>query len=1119
MFAFQMCFVTACMRHLPSPRVRFVIAITAAFLLCASKGFAQYDTSAVVGSIRDSSAARIADARVVLRNVDKGTVQETNSTSSGDYEFPSVQVGNYTVTVTAKGFAETNSNTFEVVANARQRVDIPLVVQSNTEVVEVNAGATALQTDTNDHGQVIEDDEIVNLPLNGREYTDLALLSPGVSSSSLQDSPTNPRRGSFHTNGMRSSVNNFLLDGLDNNAYQNANQGFNNQAITPSPDGIREFKIITNNYPAEYGRSGGSVVNTITRSGTNLWHGSIWEYLRNTMLDAYGPLVQLGQKPVLIQNQFGATLGGPILRNKLFFFANYEGFRVISKSYTSSTIPTMDQRSGTFYNESGTPIPIENPYTGVTYVNGIVPTTDITPFAAAVLAALPAPTNSSYTSNYVQLARGQNTRDLGELRLDRDFGTRLQTFARFSQLSNHIEPTTSIPGPSGGNSDGHIFAVTSRLALGLTYVVSPHAVLDSRLGFTRTVSGKFPYNYGQTSFYTKLGIPYPIDPRVGNVSLNSQSVKYFTAFGTETSNQTYQKPFTINPKISYSVEHGRHSISFGYEFVRLVTPTEWQIPVYGTDTYNQDFTKGSGAPASSTASNEAYYLADFLYGARSQYELANYDPFTKNMRFHSAYVEDSWRAASKLTLNYGLRYEFTVPDFESNNRLANFDPQANALKLASNGSYASRSLVHSQNMNFAPRFGVAYALTPKLVVRASYGISYIQFTRDPNNSLEWNGPFAIDTLIQQTSLGGVCPNNSESYTCFRTTMQGYPASMISAQAFNTVNSVSYYMPPDTPTGYVQSDYLGFQYQIDPHTIVDIAYVGEHGAHVRVDGDYNQAPPVSAANSGTLQQRRPIANFTDIRTGLSSGFLIYNALQAKVERQWKNLFVLNSFSWSQAFDNASDELEASHGDSSVVNINNIAGDAGISGYNQPLNDSLAVVWSTPKIRARNGMLREVFDAWRVSAINRMASGLPLNLYYGLSTASLTTNLGYNYRPNITGPARTILNPKSEWRRDPSGQFISNLFDTTRVLTPAATSPYGNFPRNSIRFVPSWNLDIGISRSFHVYRESVLQFRAEAFNAPNKTNWNAPDSETTDANFGQLTNSYASRQIQFALRYQY
>ncbi len=1117
MYILRQCFVISFRRI--SPIVRVAIAMVFALQLCSGTAVAQFDTSAVVGSIGDSSAARVPGARIVLKNLDNGTVQETRSTSSGDYEFPSVQVGNYTVTVTARGFAEVQSNPFEVVANARQRVDIPMAVQSNTEVVEVNAGATALQTDTTDRGQVIEDAEIVNLPLNGREYTDLALLSPGVSYSSLQDSPTNPRRGSFHTNGMRSSVNNFLLDGLDNNAYQNANQGFNNQAITPSPDGIREFKIITNNYPAEYGRSGGSVVNTITRSGTNSWHASMWEYLRNTALDAYGPLVQLGQKPVLIQNQFGATLGGPILRNKLFFFANYEGFRSINKSYTSSTIPTMDQRSGKFYNESGTPIPILNPFTGTTYSNGIVPTTDITPFAAAILAALPQPTNSSYTSNYVQLARGQNTRDLGELRLDRDFGTRLQTFARFSQLSNHIEPTTSIPGPSGGNSDGHIFVVTSRLALGATYIVSPRAVLEARLGFTRTVSGKLPYNYGQTSFYTRLNIPYPVDPRVGSVSLNTQAVKYFTTFGTQTSNQTYQKPFTIDPKISYTVEHGRHAISFGYEFLRLFTPTEWQIPVYGTDTYNQDFTKGSGAPASSTASNEAYYLADFLYGARSQYELANYNPFTSNMRFHSAYVEDSWRATSKLTLNYGLRYEFTVPDFESNNHLANFDPQAKALRLASAGSYASRSLVNPQKMNFAPRFGIAYSITPKLVMRASYGISYIQFTRDPNNSLEWNGPYAIDTLIQQTSLGAVCANGSQSFNCFRMTMQGYPASMISAQAFSTVNSISYYMPPNTPTGYVQSDYLGFQYQVDRHTIVDIAYVGEHGVHIRVDGDYNQAPPVSAANAGTLQQRRPIANFTDIRTGLASGFLVYNSLQAKVQRQWKDLFILNSFTWSQAFDNASDELEASHGDNSVINMSNIAGDSGISGYNQPLNDSLAVVWSIPKLKLRKGLLREAVNGWRVSATNRLESGLPLNLYYGLSTASLTTNLAYNYRPNITGPAKTILNPKSEWRRDPSGQFISNVFDTTRISTPAATSPYGNSPRNGIRFVPSWKLDIGVHKSFRVYRESTLQFRAEAFNAPNKTNWNAPDTETTDANFGQLTASYPSRQIQFALRYEF
>ena len=1104
----------------------------------------------VTGVVSDADGAKVPGATVILRTEKSVTVQEVTSSASGDYVFSAVPAGSYIVTVKANGFTTADSEPFKVVENTRQRVDVPLAVQGSSQTVEVSAGDNQLQTETSDIRQTFENTEIQVLPLNSREFTDIALLNPGVTYSQLTEDPIESRRGSFHLNGMRSSVNNFMLDGLDNNSFQNSNLGYNNQVLTPSPDAVQSLTIVTTNYPAEYGRSGGAIVNTLSRGGTDHLRFSLWEYFRNSAMAAYGPLYETGHKPQITQNQFGGTVGGPILRDKLFFFLNEESYRLANKTYYIYTIPSMQQRAGEFYDQTGLPIVIGNPYTDEQYTNGVIPTSEITPFAAAVFAALPAPTNSSAYYNYVNLGRGQNTRDLGELRLDWTANTRTRYFVRYSQAINHILPASALGGPAGGNGDGHIYSVTNQFASGMTYTVSPTQLLDLRFGVSRVASGRFPYNHGETSYYTTLGIPYPISTAVGSVSLNTQDITDVSTLGTETAVSIYQNPFTVDPKISYTIERPHHSISIGYELLVLKTPTAWQSPVYGEDIYNQHFSKQQDAPTTSTlVGDQEYYIADFLFGARSQYELSNYSRLTQNMRFHSVYGEDNWKILPKLTLNYGLRYEFTVPDYESRNHLANFDPTTTSLKIAHNGSYASRSLVNAQRTNFAPRFGFAYAPLSRFVVRGAYGISYVQFNRTSDVSLEYNGPYSITSIIQQLSPeNNTCPTGSQSFSCFRPTMQGYPSNMISPFPFSTSTSESYYAPPNAKTGYIQSYYFGTQYQVNAHSLLDVAYVGAHGVDIRVIGDYNQAPPVSIANEGTLKERRPLPGFADIWTGLPAGFLKYNSLQAKYQLRWNKLFIINSFTYSQARDNASGDMEAGNGDTAIVNFNNIANDSGISGYNQPLNDSTGVTWTLPDTKFHERILRNALNGWRLNAIDHATSGLPLNLYWAPSTSALTTNVGYHYRPDVcsagsvtstttttTTPitpipntpcgtgneikTQSILNPKSQWLRLGGGQYVGNVFNSNLIFAPPDSAPYGNSPRNSIRFVPIWNLDIGVAKEFRFHDAGVLQFRGEAFNTPNKTNWNSPDMDSTSGVFGFISSAAASRQFQFSLRYSY
>jgi Outer membrane receptor for ferrienterochelin and colicins len=316
--------------------------------MAAGMALAQFETAEVLGTVRDSSGGVLSKAVVTLTNQDTNIQVKSTTDDNGNYDFFNVKSGRYSITAELPGFTKFSTSDVVVNVNARQRVDINLQVGAVTETVQVSGAASALETDTSEHGQVINTQQIVELPLNGRNYSDLALLTTNVHRSPLATSPT-PREGAFNVNGMRSTYNNFMLDGVDNNAYGTSNQGFANQVAQPSPDAVAEFKVITNNYSAEYGRAGGAVINVATRTGTNQFHGTAYEFLRNTKLNAigyvFGARPATFQKPTLQRNQFGATIGGPIIKNRLFFFGDYEGFRELAKSLSFASIPSLSDRT------------------------------------------------------------------------------------------------------------------------------------------------------------------------------------------------------------------------------------------------------------------------------------------------------------------------------------------------------------------------------------------------------------------------------------------------------------------------------------------------------------------------------------------------------------------------------------------------------------------------------------------------------------------------------------------------------------------------------------------------------------------------------------------------------
>jgi hypothetical protein len=403
-------------------RTGFLLA--ALVLACAAPARAQFETSSILGTIRDNSGAVVAGATVTITNTQTGVSQSRATDANGNYEFFTVRIGTYVVTAEKEGFSVALAENVQLAVGARQRVDLTLQVGSITEKVEVTAAATRLETDTSQRGQVITGEQTRALPLNGREYSSLALLTTGVRLSSLNTGGFTPREGSFNVNGLRSTVNNFLIDGVDNNAYGTSNQGFSNQVMQPPPDAVAEFKVVTNNMSAEYGRAAGATINVAYASGTNQFRGAAWEFLRDTSLNASGFFHPPDrEKPPLERNQFGGVFGGPIVKNRAFFFADYEGLRQTRGLASFSTIATAEQRNGIFT------VDVRNPLTGEMYPRGTpVP---MTAFARKVLSELPAPTTAGTTNNYNRLQEFRNVTDKTGAKVDVTFSPTLSAFGRY----------------------------------------------------------------------------------------------------------------------------------------------------------------------------------------------------------------------------------------------------------------------------------------------------------------------------------------------------------------------------------------------------------------------------------------------------------------------------------------------------------------------------------------------------------------------------------------------------------------------------------------------------------------------------------------------------------------
>ena len=1079
------------------------VLLAVALLTLAAPAWAQFETATVVGTVRDATGAVVPDAKVTLTNTATGVTAEKQSDANGNFEFFTVRIGTYVVTAEKTGFSIALVDNVQVTVGARQRVDLSMAVGNLTETVTVSSRVILLQTDSSDRSQVITGEQTKSLPLNGREYSALALLSPGVRQSAIGTGGFTPREGSFNVNGLRSTFNNFLIDGVDNNAYGTSNQGFSNQVMQPAPDAVGEFKVVTNNMSAEYGRSAGATINVAYASGTNTFRGSAWEFMRRTKFNASGAFRPAAGKPGFDRDQWGGVLGGPIKKNKAFFFADMEVFDQVRSQPASSTIATVAQRAGILA------VDVVNPLTGQLFPAGAA--IPMTAFARQVLNDLPAPTNAGTANNLQILQEFTNRTPKAGGKVDIQFNPRLSAFGRVGWRDADIFDNPPISGPSGGSGNARTYVNNKQFSGGVTYTPGGSSLLEARFGWSRTIAGKDPMALflGEKRAEEVYGITgLPTDPRVA-AGLPTQLIAGLSDLGRQATNPQWQYPTVFNPKINYTWLQGRHSLKTGYEFQRVLTEVQDVNPLYGRDTYGGQFSR----PAAATAANTLYNLADFMFGARSVYALSNILVAELQQNMHFIYLQDDWRVNDRLTLNAGLRYEYATPWTEANNVLSNFDPNTRTMVMAKDGSLEDRSTLKPDRNNLAPRVGLAFTPVDRTVIRGGYGISYVHFHRAGGaNVLPINGPQVINAVVVQ----------SPTQPGFRTTQQGYPAGLTDPARFNPLASNITYMPNDYRSSDVHSWFASVQREIWNGALIDLAYVGNAANGMLLFANYNQAVPNNAAGSLSLQARRPIPEYADITYSFNGGKSRHHAFQTKFDwRIGANMMFMSALTLSQTKDNGAGSLENPNGNfPAPQDFRNLDADYGLSAYHQPYNSTTSFVIDLPFGRGRKymsnagGVADALLGGWQIAGINTVLPGEMVTLTYVPVTAAQVSGIqqdfrgANNYRPNVSGDP---LVPEGE-------RTINNWLSRTTVTAPTDLSqPFGNAPRNSVRGPLLWTIDLVASKRFPMpWRNGSFELRGEFFNLMNRTNFRAPNGVRTNPAYGTITQTYDPRIIQLGFK---
>ena len=1092
-------------------RMSVAFCVPAMLLFCLTTAFAQTDTARLQGTVADQNGGVLSGATVTVTNLGTNREVSVQSNESGDYIVPALAPGRYKVEVKLTDFKTINQ---EITLEISQVAGVNFTLEPGgvSDVVIVSSDAPLVETGNSAVGEVIQGRQVTELPLNGRNFTQLATLVPGVNrgipdgaASGAGNQAETFRNGNtggaaLSVNGLREQANNFTLDGTDNNESL-----VNTIIFFPPAEAVQEFRVQTSVAPAEFGRAGGAIVGATIKSGTNELHGSVFEFLRNDNLDARPTFAQ--QKAEFKRNQFGFTIGGPVIKDKLFVFGDYQGLRQsLPLNVDFASVPTAAMRNGDFSQllnpaSSGLPsaIIIRDPLTGNPFPGNVIPSTRINRVGQNYLNAFPAPNNGSQVQgNYIaQRVQSQND-DNFDVRMDWFLSEKDQLFGRFSFGETDSITTSRLPALPAGFGSGTQFNNARGFTLGETHTFSPNLINEFRFGFIRVFYGYQPPFSDQT-VSADLGIPNAnTSPLLGGGALiggfNGQ-IEYTGDFGPFL---VPQNTFQFTDTMTYI--RGNHNVRFGFNIIRR------QVNLFRPNRGKGFFFIGPG-----TGNTTGYEVSELLAGFIDNYTIGT--PFgtvgTRNWET-GYFIQDDWRVNRKLTVNAGLRYDLYTFPVEVADRQANFDLATGRLLVAGdNGN--SRSLIPTDKNNFAPRLGFAYdfAGDGKTVLRGGYGLFYFLDRGGIDNQLAQNPPFSGFAQFNfndgvRITLGGRGPNGNGRTGSLdsRNATGPLPLGNFTNLDLNNPSGVTVFAQLDTNVNsYVQQWSMQVQRQLNSETALSIGYVGTQGK--KLVSYYNLNRNFFNAPGGA----RPFPRLGDVNVAESRGNSIYHSLQVQLERRLtKGWQYLMSYTWGHAIDDSRSGFSASNQPQDVRNFRLERGSADVDSRHRFVFSSL---YELPFGRGRQfgANMNRVADlfvgGWQVNGILTLQSGFPFDL-------NTNGNPG-QVRPDLVGSPS--VNSDTVDRYLVRGQFREVEKNGDGVfLRP------GGAGRNFLVGPGTKNFDLSLFKSFAITERIRTEFRTEFYNLTNTPQFSQPNTNVSDGNFGRIlgTRLGTNRQIQFALR---
>lgn len=1080
----------------------------------------------VQGRVFDPSGAAIARASVTLTESSTNIRQETVTSASGDYRFSQLNPGVYRLEAKAAGFQPRVIGSISTGVGQTAQVDVTLTIGGDKQIDTVNGDAPLLQTATSNILTNIPGSTVVAMPLNARNFIQLATLAPGVE---LPPGTLLPR-----INGGRPRTNEYLYDGIS------ALQPEPGQvAFFPNLDDIQEFTVEANNVSAEFGRFNGGVVNVATRAGSNALHGSLFEFLRNEDLNARNYFSTTGHKPEYRRNLFGASLGGPILRDRLFFFADYQGIKQLIGKTVISTIPTLNERQGIFtgvaniYDPTNT-LTVNGKLVRPEFPNDVIDA-PLDPAAVALLARFPKPTNSKAANNYSRTANDADHQNQFDARIDGVVKTHDRAFGRYTYYSEVEQPVTPFPDGSGNVSNpvigtGGVIGLAhirgQQAVFNETHTFSPYLLNDLRLGYTRRSNGLIGATLGNSAS-AALGIPGIPTNAAFNNALPLFTFTGFQQLGPSAGTFSNYQTGVWQAVDTAVFSRGRHAIKAGldlrfYQLDSIAPPNPQGSFAFTTTGTDQQGVTGTG-----------YSIASFLLGQVDTFSIdlqANkISPRDKIMEY---FLEDDWRATDRLTLNLGARYTLHFPSTEKNNQGAVFNLATQQLDyLGQNGySHSARELHYT---NVAPRLGVTWLITPKTVVRSGFGIVFIDQSGITTPFTTPQFPFIQN--VQQRSTDGVTAAFKLSH--------GPAVAPIPLTPDAGLGQSVYTVKRTAGSGYVEQWNLAVERALTNNLSLELAYVGSHIVHVGIpDSNLNQLTAGQLAEGAALLEKvpnpyygelpksssiggktvtaaqllKPYPRFLNIATYRNnSGTANYNAFEARLEQRMNHgIYLLAAYTHSKLIDDASSVFSStvlsSPNSSSLVAADTYRPllERDSSTGDMPNVFSFSGIYDLPAGRghafASHGIADSLLGGWSLNTVVSLQSGMPVTV-----TQATNNNAFAGFalqRPNL------IASPSL-----PAGDRKPERFFNTDAFSMTPQFAIGNASRNPLRGPAYRDLDLALVKRIHLPGETEATLRGEVFNLTNTPAFAQPNGSFGSAAFGSITaTTNEERVVQFALR---